>query len=768
MRHHNVTRLQVCGKTDVGQQRTHNEDNIALFNKFEVPATGEANRKGNLYIVADGMGGHNAGEVASGIAIDEVSLAYYESAPGNIEDALEAAIQRANERIYRRAQEVAAEKGMGTTLVAAVIRGNELFTAHVGDSRLYLIRDGQIVFVTEDHSFVREQVRNNILTEEEAQKSSMRHVITRSLGNMPEVEVETHRMEIQKGDIVVLCSDGLWEPVGDGQIIETPSQYIWNTPEFACDDLVNSANLAGGPDNISAIVIGVKQVVPVDNVSEIELGSVSDNALGYTDSLSAGRKSSKVRSRFVTIGLMLLGLIIWSLALMAVTNWWVHSKALPTASQLQVAPATAGPDVEGTLVAVVRTATQAAVRQTSWREQATQSAQAAATSVAQMQSEIGGRDAAIAALQKQLNAKREQVDTLKATVSAMAAAIGGTPKATSTPVAIATVTTTPTITVTPVPIIISAQNISQLRQKTKPLGVNPNDWVASIAIARDGKTIAVGQTFVNHNISLPDCFVWQATEQGLRRHTLEGLSNVYSVAFSDDGEELAIGYDRGVAIAKKPFTRTIPLAGSEKRIKSVTYSDHFLAAGGDNGVFVWPQSINNGVANWKRILSEPAASVAFSPDGAQLAIGGDKGALWLCSVSIHNGTLTATGCNQPLTPQVHKGQVWALAFSPDGRWLAAGSQDGSISIWDTNRRKMASKKISLSIVYDLAFFPNGKLLILSTQNGIAAWKFNSGQLKIIQGLPHGLLKPTGSVAITSDSVSLMVGFQGGLELWGLR
>ena len=397
------------------------------------------------------------------------------------------------------------------------------------------------------------------------------------------------------------------------------------------------------------------------------------------------------------------------------------------------------------------------MHQANWHDQATRSSQATATSVTQMQSKIDVQGTTIAALQKRLSAKQAQVNVLKATVTGMAEAMVAKPTATATPL----------VTKNPVSATITAGNIGKLR-KMPTFAFNTYGWVASVAIASDGKAIVVGQISKRPSTG-SNCFVWQEAQNRWRDKTFNDLPNVYSVAFLRDGDQLAIGHDKGVAIANKPFASTISLAGAPGGIKAVAYSDRFLAAGGDNGVFVWPLPVVAGSAAGKQILNKQITSVAFSPHNTQLAIGGAQGALWLCSVSLYNGTITATRCNQPLNSQVHKRKVWALAFTPDGQWLAAGSQDGIISIWEIDGYGSItmSKKVSLSIVYDLAFSPNGKLLIAATERGIAAWKFNAGDLTAIQKLPSQLQKQAGSVAISSDGTSLIVGFQGGVEMWSV-
>lgn len=259
-----VTQLQVGAKKDPGRQRQLNEDDLSVWEQFKNKEDlTVAESKGNLFIVADGVGGHNAGEVASRIAVDTVPRAYYENESTDVEASLRQAIEQANAEIYARAASVRSEQGMGSTIVAAVIRGHELYIAHVGDSRAYLICPGNPdpILLTKDHSWVNEQVEMGTLTAEQARTHAYRNVITRSLGHKPDVQVEfkPDPILVQPGDHLVLCSDGLSGVVSDHKIQETARTW---EPAEACEQLVRLANEAGGPDNISVIVARVDQVVP--------------------------------------------------------------------------------------------------------------------------------------------------------------------------------------------------------------------------------------------------------------------------------------------------------------------------------------------------------------------------------------------------------------------------------------------------------------------------------------------------------------------------
>lgn len=247
-------RLDVAQLTDVGRRREHNEDNMA----FVIPKDPQVMaNKGALFIVADGMGGHAAGEVASEIAVDTVSNMYYQEDSADVAISLLRAIKRANASIHQRAAENMLRTGMGTTCVAAVLRGNMAYIANVGDSRAYLLRGNSAKQISQDHSWVAEQVRAGLLTEEQARTHAQRNVITRCLGTQAEVEVDVFHEELQEGDSLVLCTDGLSGLVNDEELQRIVDQFV---PQESVYHLVERANENGGPDNITAIVVRVDEV----------------------------------------------------------------------------------------------------------------------------------------------------------------------------------------------------------------------------------------------------------------------------------------------------------------------------------------------------------------------------------------------------------------------------------------------------------------------------------------------------------------------------
>jgi serine/threonine protein phosphatase PrpC len=250
---HSELHLDTWELTDTGRQREHNEDHVGSFVPDDLDLLSE---RGRLFVVADGMGGHLAGEVASKYAVEQVLFAYYNGTWDLAEPSLIRAIQGANTDLYEESQNNPERSGMGTTLVAAALTGSQLTVANVGDSRATLVRDGSLRHITRDHSWVADRVAAGLLTEEEARTHPSRHIITRSLGNDSSVDVDTFIETVQPGDAVVLCTDGLSGLVSDSEMLEVVSH---SDARSASVELVQLANDRGGPDNITVIVIKVRE-----------------------------------------------------------------------------------------------------------------------------------------------------------------------------------------------------------------------------------------------------------------------------------------------------------------------------------------------------------------------------------------------------------------------------------------------------------------------------------------------------------------------------
>jgi len=221
--------------THPGRKRRHNEDAYVI----EPP----------LFAVADGMGGAKAGEVASGLAA--AALKENDGGSGG-EERVTALIQEANRRVFTRANEDREAAGMGTTMTVALVEGDRVAFGHVGDSRAYRIRDGEIEQLTDDHSLVAELVRGGKLTPEEAESHPQRSVITRAVGTEPDVDVDTFTIEPQPGDLFLICSDGLTDMVDDVTIIRSIENHRGDL-DSAAKALVGAANRGGGEDNITVV-----------------------------------------------------------------------------------------------------------------------------------------------------------------------------------------------------------------------------------------------------------------------------------------------------------------------------------------------------------------------------------------------------------------------------------------------------------------------------------------------------------------------------------
>ena len=250
-------RVTSCGMTDVGVKRTNNEDNYLINEELQ------------LFVVCDGMGGHVGGEFASAIAVNTVeevitAMEFQPSSPSGpveaadvLKEKLRYAVRLAGKRIYEKALEEPEYKGMGTTCLALLVAAGNAYLAHVGDSRGYIVREGRIEQLTEDHSLVNEKIKAGLLTPEQAKTHKLKNIITRSLGYMEDVEVDLQVRALRRGDRYVLCSDGLSNlldttEIGDAVLEYGPQESVRRLIQIACD--------RGGDDNITTIVARVDEV----------------------------------------------------------------------------------------------------------------------------------------------------------------------------------------------------------------------------------------------------------------------------------------------------------------------------------------------------------------------------------------------------------------------------------------------------------------------------------------------------------------------------
>ena len=266
-------------RTDTGRQRRGNEDSSFA--------------RAPLFVVADGMGGAQAGEVASRLAVDTFAQGLPDD--GGAEDRLATRVREANGVIYERAHSEQDLAGMGTTLTAAYLEDTHVAIAHVGDSRAYLFRDGTLKRLTQDHSLVDELVREGKLTEEQAAEHPQRSIITRALGPEATVAVDTWRYPVRADDVLLLCSDGLTSMISEQRI----TQILGENPslESAADRLIDAANAAGGRDNITVVLFRVEDAGGAESATIVDQPTMvaavgagderADPAVGRASSSSA-------------------------------------------------------------------------------------------------------------------------------------------------------------------------------------------------------------------------------------------------------------------------------------------------------------------------------------------------------------------------------------------------------------------------------------------------------------------------------------------------
>ncbi len=233
-------------KTDLGLKRQLNEDYCSVLIGYPgVP---------DSFVIADGMGGHKSGEVASKQAVDSVCKHLLKANWGtdDVSELLKHIITRVNDELYKLSLIDEATQGMGTTLIVAVLRNKKLFIGHVGDSRVYLIRNNKIEKLTWDHSYIEELVKNGSITKDEAVNHPQRNVITRAVGYEPDIQVDTYEIDVCENDQILLCTDGLTNMLAENKILEIITKE--ENPQVACDTLIENANNKGGEDNITVII----------------------------------------------------------------------------------------------------------------------------------------------------------------------------------------------------------------------------------------------------------------------------------------------------------------------------------------------------------------------------------------------------------------------------------------------------------------------------------------------------------------------------------
>jgi PPM family protein phosphatase len=322
-------------RTDVGLVRSENQD-FGMYTTAEEEQ--ESHPGGRLLIVADGMGGHRGGATASRLAAETVKAQYLGSETADIGSALKESLVRANARIFSEAQSNPDLRGMGTTTSVLALRGEEGWLAHVGDSRIYLVRENEIRQLTEDHSLVATMVREGLLTSAEAENHPRRNVLQRSMGVAEEVEVDVRGpIEIKAGDTFILCSDGLHGLVKEPELKEIARKPI----DVAADEFLRKALERGAPDNVTVIVARVEdsesgEATLIEKLDETQPLEVIDETLKITQPLPAVETRPKADPATPLAGTgkpgspVLKWIVILALALGATGAWvyWNHQQAV--------------------------------------------------------------------------------------------------------------------------------------------------------------------------------------------------------------------------------------------------------------------------------------------------------------------------------------------------------------------------------------------------------------------------------------------------------
>lgn len=236
-------KLQACAKTDIGLHRKNNEDRYFL------------DKQQGLFIVADGMGGHAAGEVASQIAVETVSRSLQTTDQNNLQELLRQAVEEANRAVEEAAKNNQALDGMGTTLSIILLHQQQGYLAHVGDSRIYRFHNQKLEQLSDDHSLVGEQLRQGVLTPEQAKTSNLGNILLQAIGMTSPLEICQKNFSLNRGDQFLLCSDGLTDMVSDTDIEELLQQP--DSLEIRCNALIEAAIAAGGKDNITVVLLQI-------------------------------------------------------------------------------------------------------------------------------------------------------------------------------------------------------------------------------------------------------------------------------------------------------------------------------------------------------------------------------------------------------------------------------------------------------------------------------------------------------------------------------
>jgi protein phosphatase len=682
----------------LSRRKMPNQDSALIYSEYcENPAWLDA--KGRLFVVADGMGGALGGKEASEMAVHILIDSYYEDSDRAIAPSLERAIQEANKRINERGQTDSSLRGLGTTIVAAVIRGQDLVVANVGDSRAYLLRRGVLRQLSIDHTSVQEHVRSGLLSPEEAATHPRRHILSRNLGARPRARPDFATETLIEGDTLLLCSDGLWGPVGEAAIT-TLLQRLRG--QAAVDALVARANEQGGPDNISAIVVHVG--TPPDQVSadpdllsalllnETEPShSTHATVVATAESPVRGRKR-KGKGRWIAALGTGAGLVL--LVLLALNNQVFFLRDRSLASVIDIG-------LEQTVIPQAGQLTQAST-------------------------------IAVAAQETTPTAPLAQSTELAATAPQDVRAFTPTASPHITPTRIATTVSTSTI----------VEALAFTPDGETLVAASP-DATVRLWRVRDGSLLAE-----ETRGDIPVTSIELAPNgQWLAAGSPDGAITLWPI--DHDGEDSGASTadsTAGPASDLEDFSRTAqalsPSATSTSaRLQRHTQPVGFLAftadgrmlasAARDGTVLLW-QLPDGTFLQELPAMPETVTNLTFAPDGTMLAVALDSGTVELLS-------LADASPQRSLSTDLDRGG--SIAFTPDGRTVAVGAQDGRVEVWrlsDSSRQH--TFETAGDAITDLVFATNGQTLAVALENGaVQLWNVSTGERK------HSFAEHTGAV-----------------------
>ena len=733
-------RLTVGVALDVGRSRKGkpNQDSVGIYSDYCKDAA-RLEAKGLLFVVADGMGGAAGGKEASETAVETVTTTFYDDPEADIAASLERAIQAANTKIRQRGQEDPSLGGLGTTFVAALIHGDHMVVVNVGDSRAYLLREGSLSLLSLDHTVVQEQVRDGILTAEEAETHPRRHVLSRNLGSRSQARPDFMTMTLEAGDVILLCSDGLWGSVDEDEIAAILQQQRGNT---AARTLIDLANEHGGPDNISAVVVHFE---------------------GYGDK-GLGRRTKPLFAAATT------ALVPDEPPARAATTTFVPTDP-QQATRTTTTPRPVKPRTE--------TAAQRPKRRSPWLWPLAAGGASLLAILAVLvlgnTGLLGGRETAGSTVGTSVTVVSGDSTLLTDRTAEAATTLSAPPS----PTIEATVAPTRAPTTAPATAPAEAATIapppestSVITVRTEPLRtIEHEDSVRSVAFSADGRWLASGSSDGKvrlWNVDGADPAAGRPNEAVVAAFAQLGAA---TTSTPDDGgpadapdpaatsspllDELATSTAEP-GETDRPI-RELPMGSSA--VVSVAFDPtgkNLAAASDDGAVMVW--LVSNGSPTPVTGPFGPVMNVAFTGDGQMLAVASKDGRLTLVRLSDQTVSRPSTDSSDPIT-------TTTMAFSPNGQTLAGALRDGTIALWQVeDGKRLQPLEGNSKIVTSLAFTQDGKTLAAAAQNGtITLWQVSDGTPI---GTIEGQTDQVASLAFSPDGQTLAAASGNGtISLW---